>query len=81
MSRTKLLVLCTLVASLALFVGTASAANPPVATLGDVFSVDYFANANTTGAPDATLRIVHPGRDRWKPVRGHLRIRYQRRDV
>jgi hypothetical protein len=61
MSRTKLLVLCTLVASLALFVGTASAANPPVATTADVFSVDYFANANTSGAPDATLRIVHPG--------------------
>jgi hypothetical protein len=61
MSRTKLLVACTLVASLALFVGSAAAANPPVTTAADVLAVDYFANANTTGAPDATVRIVHPG--------------------
>jgi hypothetical protein len=61
MSRTKLLVACTLVAALTLFVGIASAANPPVATAPDVYAVDYFANANTTGAADATVRIVHPG--------------------
>src|SRR5579872_920554 len=31
--------------------------NPPKDTL----KVDYFANANTSGAPDATLRITNPG--------------------
>lgn len=53
MSRTRMAVLCTLVASLALFVGTASAQSN--------YTVDYFANANTTGAPDATTRIINPG--------------------
>jgi hypothetical protein len=56
MSRTKLLLVCTLVASLALFVGTAAAQSA-----SDVYSVDYFANANTSGAADATVRIVNPG--------------------
>ncbi len=27
----------------------------------DVYSVDYYANANTLGAPDATVRIINPG--------------------
>lgn len=27
----------------------------------DTLKVEYFANANTTGAPDATLRITNPG--------------------
>jgi hypothetical protein len=27
----------------------------------DVFTVDYYANANTSGAPDATVRIINPG--------------------
>jgi hypothetical protein len=27
----------------------------------DVFRINYFANANTTGAPDATVRIDNPG--------------------
>jgi len=56
MSRTKLLVACTLAASFALFVGTAAAQ-----TASDVYNVDYFANANTSGAPDGTVRIINPG--------------------
>ncbi len=28
---------------------------------GTVYTVDYYANANTAGAPDATVRIVNPG--------------------
>jgi len=44
-----------------LFAGIAAAATPPITTASDVFAVDYFTNANTVGAPDATLRIVHPG--------------------
>ncbi len=31
---------------------------PPCA---DVYTVDYYANANTAGAPDGTLRILNPG--------------------
>ena len=27
----------------------------------DVYSVDYFSNANTAGAPDATVRVTNPG--------------------
>jgi len=27
----------------------------------DTLKVDYFANANTTGAPDATLQLTNPG--------------------
>jgi len=60
MSRTKLLVACTLVASLALLVGTA-AAQAPVTTSANVYFVDYFSNANTASAPDATVRIINPG--------------------
>jgi hypothetical protein len=32
-----------------------------VATAQDVFRVNYFSNANASGAPDATLRIDNPG--------------------
>lgn len=61
MSRTTLLIACTLVASLALLAGSAAAQTPGVAAMPGVYSVDYFANANTSGAPDATTRIINPG--------------------
>jgi len=32
-----------------------------VAAAQDVFRVNYFSNANTAGAPDATVRIDNPG--------------------
>jgi hypothetical protein len=32
-----------------------------IAVAQDVFRVNYFSNANTAGAPDATLRIDNPG--------------------
>jgi len=54
MPRTKLLVLCIAMALLA--VGVASAQ-----TYSSDFKVDYFANANTAGAPDATVRMDNPG--------------------
>ncbi len=54
MSRTKLLLACTLAASVIFLVGTSVAQT-------DLLKVDYFANANTTGAPDATVRITNPG--------------------
>jgi hypothetical protein len=61
MFRTKLLVACTLVATFAMFVGTAAAQTPAVAGTANVYNVDYFANANTSGSPDATVRIINPG--------------------
>lgn len=54
MRRITLLVVCAL--ALALCAGVAVAQEPP-----DTLKVDYFANANTGGAPDATLRITNPG--------------------
>jgi hypothetical protein len=52
MRRTILLVVaCTLALTLC-----AAAVEP-----ADVLKVDYFANANTAGAPDGTLRITNPG--------------------
>ncbi len=39
--------------------GTGFCAFPGPCT--DVYTVDYFANANTAGAPDATVRIISPG--------------------
>lgn len=56
MNRTTVLVVCTL--ALALCAGSAFAATTPPA---DTLKVDYFANANTAGAPDGTVRITNPG--------------------
>ncbi len=33
----------------------------PAAGITDVLKVNYFSNANTSGAPDGTLRITDPG--------------------
>jgi hypothetical protein len=62
MRKTQLFVFCTVVASLLLVAATAMAqdtksAAPP----GDTLKVDYFSNANTSGAPDATVHIINPG--------------------
>lgn len=35
--------------------------NPGTAMAQDVFRVNYFSNANVSGAPDATVRIDNPG--------------------
>jgi hypothetical protein len=42
----------------ALFAGSAVAATTPPA---DTLKVDYFSNANTSGAPDASVRLTNPG--------------------
>ncbi|HEY6767978.1 MAG TPA: hypothetical protein VI386_24750 [Candidatus Sulfotelmatobacter sp.] len=55
MRQTTTLVIIAL--TLALCAGTAAAQAPPADTL----KVDYFSNANTTGAPDGTLRLTNPG--------------------
>ena len=52
MRRIALLAACTL--ALALCAGTAWGQ-------ADTLKVDYFANANTSGAPDGTARITNPG--------------------
>ncbi len=56
MKKITLLVVCTL--ALALCVGSAFAQTSEPA---DTLKVDYFSNANTAGAPDATLRVDNPG--------------------
>ena len=58
MNRITMLVVCAL--ALAICAGAAWAQEAPPA---DTLKVDYFANANTAGAPDATLRIDNPGTD------------------
>src|ERR1700679_1748743 len=57
MRRTTMLVICTLV--LALCAGSALAVTTTPAP--DTLKIDYFANANTAGAPDGTVRLTNPG--------------------
>lgn len=54
MRRTTMLVVCTLALTLCAVYATAS--EP-----ADTLKVDYFANANTAGAPDGTLRLTNAG--------------------
>jgi hypothetical protein len=54
--RTTVSVVCTL--ALALCAASAWAQSTPPA---DSLKVDYFANANTAAAPDATVRLTNPG--------------------
>jgi len=58
MRRSTMLVVCTLI--LTLCAGYAAAATA-VSEPADTFKVDYFANANTAGAPDGTVRITNVG--------------------
>jgi hypothetical protein len=57
MRRTTMLVVCTLAVALCAGSAFAVVATPPADTL----KVDYFANANTAGAPDGTVRVTNPG--------------------
>jgi hypothetical protein len=57
MRRITVLVVCTLALALCAGYAAASTTPPPADTL----KVDYFANANTAGAPDGTVRITNPG--------------------
>jgi len=61
MRKTQLLLVCTVVASVLL--GTAIAADQGYSQTipQDTLKVDYFSNANTAGAPDATVRMINPG--------------------
>jgi len=56
--RTTFFVVCTLAFALC----TASVwASGPTTPPADTLKVDYFSNANTAGAPDATVRLDNPG--------------------
>src|SRR5580700_10462271 len=57
MRRITMLVVCTLALALCAGFAAASTTPPPADTL----KVDYFANANTAGAPDGTVRVTNPG--------------------
>ena len=43
------------------FVWTSHTPKSPVAGTTDLLKVDYFSNANTSGAPDGKVRITNPG--------------------
>jgi hypothetical protein len=58
MKKTTMIVVCTLVLALCTASAWAATSTTPPA---DTLKVDYFANANTSGAPDATVRIDNPG--------------------
>ncbi len=57
MKRT-MLVVCTLALALCTASAWAAESSTPPA---DTLKVDYFANANTAGAPDGTVRLDNPG--------------------
>jgi hypothetical protein len=57
MRRTTIVPICAYVIVFAFGTALAQKITPPPDTL----KVDYFANANTTGAADATLRLTNPG--------------------
>ena len=60
MRRTTLSVLCILALTLGATAAWGQA--PPVTTPpGDTLKIEYFANANTGSAPDATVRLTNPG--------------------
>jgi hypothetical protein len=57
MHRTILFVVCALAFGLCTSAWASTPATPPA----DTYKVDYFSNANTAGAPDATVRLTNPG--------------------
>jgi hypothetical protein len=58
MKKTTMIVVCTLALALCTASAWAATSTAPPA---DTLKVDYFANANTGGAPDGTVRIDNPG--------------------
>ena len=52
-----MMLLAVAVATLTLFFANVTYAQQPP----DVFQINYFSGANTTGNPDATVRITNPG--------------------
>ncbi len=67
-ATTLKLLLVVAVAALALGAGSQVAR----AQVSDVYTVDYFANANTAGAPDATVRVINPGSPRMFTCAGPI---------
>jgi hypothetical protein len=49
------------VMALALAAGSQVARAQSAPITSDVYTVDYYSNANTTGAEDATVRVINPG--------------------
>ncbi len=74
MIRPKMLVVCVVAASLALFVGNAWAEDAPAGIPPDTLRLDYFSNANVSGAPDGTVRLCQLGYKLRDALRGHLRV-------
>jgi hypothetical protein len=60
MKLSKMLFVVVVVA-LALVAGSQVARAQSAPITSDVYTVDYYSNANTTGAEDATVRVINPG--------------------
>ncbi len=62
--------------AIALMLGIASG-SALAQNVGDnsVYFTTYYSNANTTGAPDGTVRIINDGDTGGNPVCGLLRVR------
>jgi len=52
---------CAVVLSGLSYRGTSAIAFAQTGSGSDLYGLNYFANANTTGAPDAAVRIANPG--------------------
>src|ERR1700738_4740204 len=54
-------VVCTILPILAMPLALAVLSGTAVAQDNSTYAVTYYSNANTTGAPDATLRVINDG--------------------
>ena len=54
-------VLCTILSMLAIALVLGVVSGTAVAQDNSTFAVTYYSNANTTGAPDATVRVINDG--------------------
>jgi len=54
-------VLCTVLSILAIAVVLGVVSGTAVAQDNSTYAVTYYSNANTTGAPDATVRVINDG--------------------
>jgi hypothetical protein len=54
-------VICTILSMLAIALVLGVVSGTAVAQDNSTFAVTYYSNANTTGAPDATVRVINDG--------------------
>ena len=54
-------VVCTILSMLAIALVLGVVSGTAVAQDNSTYAVTYYSNANTTGAPDATVRVINDG--------------------